>query len=115
MQSKQANDIYTMLVDLFPHGTILKEHYVKYAGQQLFFDFFLKDYNILVEVQGRQHTEYVNHFHGDKEGFLESKKRDNLKKAYCEDQNLSLVLINYDEVIDTPDKMLEKINSALEE
>jgi hypothetical protein len=115
MQSKQANDIYSLLVKIFPHGNIAKEYYIKYNGQQLFFDFFLKDYNILIEVQGRQHTEYVNHFHGDKEGFLESKKRDNLKKAYCEEQNLSLVVINYDEVVDTIDKLLEKMNNALEE
>jgi len=114
MQSKQANTIYTLLIDSFPHSTVIKEFYIKFGGQQLYFDFFIKDYNILVEVQGRQHAEYVSHFHGDKQGFLESKKRDNLKKAYCEENNLTLVCINYDEDIDTTTKLLEKINSALE-
>ena len=114
MQSKQANDIYALLCATFPHNTILKEYYIRYENQQLYFDFFLKEYNILIEVQGRQHTEFVGHFHGDKQGYLASKRRDNLKKAYCEEHNLTLVLINYDEVVDSSNKLLEKIQESLE-
>jgi len=112
--SKQADDIYALLIETFSHLNIIKEHYVRYKGQQLFFDFFIKNYNILIEVQGRQHSEYVSHFHGDKKGFVESKKRDNMKIAYCADNNISLVTINYNEMVDSPDKLLEKIHASLE-
>jgi hypothetical protein len=39
--SKQADDIYALLTETFPHLNIIKEHYVRYKGQQLFFDFFI--------------------------------------------------------------------------
>ena len=48
---------------------------------------------MLIEIQGRQHDGFVKHFHGDREGFLASKKRDNLKKEYCEKQNFVLIEI----------------------
>jgi len=112
--SKQADAIYDLLIQTFPHLTISKEYYVRYKGQQLFFDFFIKNYNILIEVQGRQHSEYVSHFHGDKKGFVESRKRDNMKLAYCEDNNFSLVIINYNELIENKDQLLTKIHAALE-
>ena len=112
--SKQSDYMYELLTKSFPHSIITKEFSLKYKGQQLYFDYFIKNYNILIEVQGRQHSEYVKHFHGDKQGFLESKKRDNLKKSYCEENNLTLVTINFDESIDSVDKMLEKIHKALE-
>lgn len=111
--SKQADDIYDLLIKTFPHLTIIKEHYVRYKGQQLFFDFFIKNYNILIEVQGRQHSEYVEHFHGDRLGFIASKKRDNLKIAYCEDNNLTFIVINYNEKIETGAELLRKINEVM--
>ena len=113
MQSDQANKIYDLIIQEFPHCTVKKEYSVKYKGQQLFFDYYLKDYRILFEIQGRQHSEYVKHFHRDKRGFIKSKKRDNLKIAYCDENNLTLITINYDEKIDTKDDLLKKIDEAL--
>jgi hypothetical protein len=112
--SKQADDIYKLLVKTFPHNIITKERYVKYMGQQLFFDFYIKDYNVLFEIQGRQHSEYVAHFHGDRQGYLDMKRRDNLKIRYCQEEGLSLVTINYDEEITTPAEIIEKVNIALD-
>jgi len=111
--SKQADHIYELLTRTFPQSIITKEHYVKYLGQQLFFDFYVKDYNILFEIQGRQHTEYVGHFHGDRDGYLEMKRRDNLKLRYCQENNLDLVIINYDEDINTPSDMINKIYNVM--
>lgn len=89
--SKLANDTYALLRRVFPHHTIMLEYYVRYKGAQLFFDFFIKELNVLIEVQGRQHDEYVAHFHGDREGYLASKRRDNLKKEYCETNGVVLI------------------------
>jgi hypothetical protein len=69
---------------------------------------------VLVEVQGRQHTEYVEHFHGSKEAFRQQRRRDNLKIQYVEEQgNLTLVRFNYDEKI-TEELVLAKICAGLE-
>jgi len=111
--SKQSNDIYDLLVKTFPYSIVKKEYYIKYKGQKLFFDFYVKDFNLLFEVQGRQHSEYVSHFHGNRQGFLETKRRDNLKIQYCQENDLDLITINYDEEIITSDELIEKINSIL--
>jgi len=108
--SKLSNKVYNLLQELFPHNSIQKEYYVKFKGSRLFFDFFIKELSVVIEVQGRQHSEYIKHFHVDREGFLASKRRDNLKKEYCEQHDLVLVEIE-DDI--SKDDMLEKIWSGM--
>lgn len=91
--SKLSDHTYKVIKEAFPHHRIMEECYVRYKGQRLFFDFFIKELDVFIECQGRQHDEYVEHFHGDREGFLAQKKRDNLKRAYCEECNIYLVEI----------------------
>ena len=111
--SKQANEIYDVLIKLFPLGTVMKEEYINYKGTRLFFDFYIKDMGVLIEIQGRQHTEFVKHFHGDKKTFDKQKHRDNLKIAYVqEDARLCLVRFNYNEKI-TDEAVKKKIYNAL--
>lgn len=98
--SKKADEVYDILKKNWPHNIILKEHYVNYKGVRLFFDFYMKDLNILFEIQGRQHKEFVKHFHGDRAGFFEQKKRDNLKQEYVEINSIPLVMVEYNEEID---------------
>ena len=95
--SKLADLLEKTLHDLFPHNRIIKEHYVNYKSERLFFDFYIKELSMLIEVQGVQHYKFVKHFHGDREGFMQQKKRDNLKKAYCEENDLFFMEIK-DEV-----------------
>ncbi len=111
--SEIANKIERMLKELFPYNIIINEYYINYKGSRLFFDYFIKDLGILVEVQGRQHFEFVKHFHGSMGGFLEQKKRDNLKLMYVEEnERLCLVRFNYDEDI-TVEMALKRIIEAL--
>jgi len=91
--SKLAEEVKDFLKGLFPHYIISEEHFVKYNGHKLFFDFYIKELDLLIEVQGRQHDEFVAHFHGDREGYFLSKRRDNAKKAYCQEHGLKLVEI----------------------
>lgn len=113
--SKIANKVYDILRELFPHNRIQKEHYVNFKGTKLFFDFFLPDFGIFVEVQGQQHDKYVQHFHDSKEQFLESKKRDNLKITYVQESEwLNLIRINHNEDI-TAKLVYDKINKVLTE
>lgn len=66
-----------------------------------------------MEVQGRQHTEFVKHFHADKRAFLQQKERDNLKRIWVEENDFYLIRINYDEEI-TEALVLDKIMRAME-
>lgn len=96
-----------------PHKRVFSEHYVKYKGTRLFFDFYVKELGVFVEVQGRQHTQFVKHFHGSKEKFLAQKYRDNLKIEYVQENEMCLVRI-YDTEEVTEELVLHKISKAME-
>jgi hypothetical protein len=114
--SKIADNIYDILSGMFPRLSaprVTKEIYIHYRGQKLYFDFFVKELGVYVEVQGRQHTEFVKHFHGEKEAFKSQKMRDNLKIQYVEENGQCLVRFNFNEKI-TPALVKKKINKVLE-
>lgn len=62
--------------------------------KHLRFDFYLPDFNICIEYNGRQHYEVVNAFGGVRE-FENVKKRDTIKKQYCYNKGLHLIVIPY--------------------
>lgn len=111
--SSLSEELEQFLKKLFPHNILIKEHYIRYKNQRLFFDFYLKDLKILFEVQGRQHCEFVKHFHTDIDGFKQSKFRDNLKIQYAEEQGLSLVYVYFDEVL-SDEFLLNRISEAID-
>lgn len=114
--SKIADNIYKILTEMFPRLSsprVVKEIYINYKGQKLFFDFLIKELGVYVEVQGRQHSEFVKHFHGDKEAFQAQKMRDNLKIQYVEESGKCLVRFNFNEEINES-LVHEKITKVLE-
>lgn len=112
--SKIADEVYFTLKRLFPRYTLVKEVYINYNHTRLFFDFFIKEFGLYVEVQGAQHVLFNAHFHGTKENYWSQKKRDNLKIEYVQNEdNLSLVRFYYHEKI-TDELVMNKINKALE-
>jgi very-short-patch-repair endonuclease len=73
--------------------------------KQLFFDFFLPDFNCCIEYDGIQHFEIVEFFGGEK-SFNERLINDNIKNDFCEENNISLLRISYKDNIN---EILEKI------
>lgn len=61
----------------------------------LYFDFYLPDYNLVIEYQGEQHYAPLNRWHFTEDNFLELKERDNLKKEYCKKNNIKFIEIPY--------------------
>lgn len=114
--SVTATKVLSILNNLFPanpHRRVFEEHYVRYKGQKLFFDFYIKELEVFIEVQGRQHTEFVKHFHGTADSFRAQKVRDNLKIEYVQEQGKCLVRI-YDTEKITPAMVRKKIAKAME-
>jgi hypothetical protein len=72
----------------------------------LFVDFLIPSASLAVEVHGRQHFEFVAHFHGDKRGFRKSKARDKDKVNWLELNSITLVTLNY---LETEDEWKERI------
>lgn len=58
------------------------------------FDFYLPNYNLLIEYDGIQHYKIVERFDGYN-GFIDTKIRDTIKNIYCKDNNIKLIRIPY--------------------
>jgi Fe-S cluster assembly iron-binding protein IscA len=58
------------------------------------FDFYIPNYNICIEYQGIQHYEPVIFFGGEKQ-FKLQQKLDQIKKNYCNNNNIKLIEIPY--------------------
>jgi len=76
---------------------------------ELPFDFYLPDYNLLIEYDGILH--YEDKFDNPEE-FKLTKKRDKIKTKYCKDNNINLLRIPYWE-FDNIENILEKTLSEL--
>jgi len=75
------------------------------------FDFYLPDYNLCIEYNGRQHYEPVQIFGGDV-GLGKTKIRDNIKINFCESNNIKLLIIKYDEDIESVISRVCQIDNA---
>ena len=75
--------------------------------QYLLADFYLPDLNLIIEMNGEQHYQYVEHFH-TKDWTLEDQQiRDDTLRAYCKTHRINLLEIKYDEIGRIP-KILAK-------
>lgn len=86
---------------LFPYwkNDIVFEEF-KLVGTRLSFDFYNANKKIAVEVQGGQHTKYVEFFHGNRFTYLQQLKRDEKKLKFCEANGIILVEIYPKDKID---------------
>jgi hypothetical protein len=71
-----------LLCDLFPNDLIFTEVRIPVLG--LVFDYLVPSMSLAIECQGRQHDEYVAHFHGPRAGFASQQGRDRRKRELCE-------------------------------
>lgn len=71
------------------------------------FDFYLPDFNIIIEYDGEHHYYPVNHGENNKEQtiikFETTKKHDKIKTDYCKENNINLIRIPYYEIDDYDD------------
>ena len=67
----------------------IEKYKTKWLGKQ-HLDFFLPEYNVAIECQGEQHFASFR-FEKDDKKLLSRKKRDELKKKLCEENNIKLI------------------------
>jgi hypothetical protein len=65
------------------------------TSKKLPFDFYLPKYNILIEYNGEQHYKKSGYFEKRAGGFEGLQYRDNIKKEYCQNNNIKLIEISY--------------------
>jgi hypothetical protein len=64
------------------------------------FDFYLPDYNLLIEYHGRQHFEFIPKFHKTTKVFQDSQRRDQIKREWAI-QNMNYLEISYKDDIES--------------
>ena len=75
--------------------------------QHLLVDFYLPDLNLIIEMNGEQHYQYVEHFHTKDWTFEDQQIRDETLRVYCRDHRINLLEIKYNEIGRIP-KILAK-------
>ena len=100
--SKGENTILKILNSLINNKIILyyeRQHTLplKYI-RNLRCDFYILDNQLvqyIIEYNGKQHYQYVKHYHKNHYNFLQYKKKDQMKKQYCQDNNIKYLCISY--------------------
>lgn len=99
----------------------LKEHNFKFTQEKkvpnslLRLDFYLEDYNIAIECQGKQHFEQIEHF-GGKDGFNKTNERDKRKKKICDENGIKIYYYTNDETYDEflGEKVFHNLDALIE-
>ena len=80
------------------------------------FDFAIfnhnKTLNCLIEFDGKQHFEPINHFGGEK-GFRKRQHNDQIKNQYCKDNNIKLIRIPYWDFDNIEDILNEELKEVI--
>ncbi len=110
--SKLCDQVVASLKLALPGARIKEEYYVNYNNQKLFIDIWVAQFNLAIEVHGRQHDEFVSHFHGDAAGYNSYKKRDSLKEEWAGLNNITYIVLRESDLpIDPVDLLLKIIES----
>jgi hypothetical protein len=104
-----SDKVYAILRKTFPHVRIVKEYFVSYKGQRLYVDFYIPSYLIAIETHGRQHDEFVEHFHGDAAGWRNHRRRAKLKEEWACVSGIVYVVIRDEDCPRGPKEMLSLI------
>ena len=109
--SKGADKLLTIVKELYPNHKVVLEHNIADHGA-LFLDIYLPDLSLAFEFDGEQHSNYSSFFHGSRENFIAAKKRDLHKSEACEQKDILLIRIKYNDPL-TKDFVFDKIEEAL--
>lgn len=102
--------------------SIFQKHNYVYEPQKRFddcrdkytlpFDFYLADYNLVVEIMGEQHEHPIDHFGGE-ESFKKCIKHDKIKRDYLKQNNIHCLDIWYYEFDQMESMIFNKIQEIL--
>ena len=88
---------------LYPYDIICEE--VSIPGikteinyKTLILDFYIHFYRLAIEVQGSQHYKFNKFFYHNKLEFFRAQKLDNLKRKWCQINNIRLVELAYNNI-----------------
>lgn len=80
--------------------------------QYLLADFYLPDLNLIIEMNGEQHYQPVEHFNTKDWTFEDQQIRDDTLRAYCKTHKISLLEIKYDKIDKIPQILAKAIKKC---
>jgi len=112
--SKAHKKAFRCLKKEYPAWTIWQEKQINIDGKTLFADIYIQSpFQMIIEIQGKQHHKFVPHFHKTEAGFKKAQENDKIKKEFCEMNDILYLAIdgdNFDE-----DDFLNEMNKKIQE
>jgi hypothetical protein len=94
-RSKFQKKVKDLLYPYWKYDLVYEEFPI--PSSRMSIDFYNHTKKIAIEVQGKQHIAYVEHFHKSKANFLRQIKRDFKKIKFCEINGIRLIEIYPDD------------------
>lgn len=114
--SKLHAKVYGFCKNRFPLFTVYQEYPIdcddRGRNSHLFIDIFIKELNLAIECHGKQHFEESAFFYGSSFEFKQAQKRDELKKIWCKNNEITLVIFKYNDKL-TVDFFNKTIDNAI--
>lgn len=101
-QTRPRSDLHVtarqIIKGKYPLYSILEEVGIQVRkGKNAFLDFFIPQPRVCIEVNGRQHFEFVQFFHNNLIGFKLQQKADREKREWLALNKIKLIEFNYNE------------------
>lgn len=90
-RSKFQTNVKKLIYPHWRYDFVFEEFVI--PGSRLSLDFYNHTKKIAIEVQGAQHTRFVEHFHKSKSNFIRQIRRDCKKQEFCEINAIKLIEI----------------------
>ena len=105
--SKLSNALYEKICELLPGYGILEEFPCVGLQPVVFVDFLiLGGVRFAFEADGRQHHEFVPHYHGTRAGFARQKLNDLRKEQWCIANDIKLIRVSNNSDIENLAEMI---------
>jgi hypothetical protein len=108
--SKLHKTAVSIINDMFPTINVLEEVTIPGRGNKLYIDIYIPIFNLAIEVNGRQHYNFVPYFHRTRFDFLKQKERDRIKREWCETNNIKILDLKYGEEDEWETKIKQSLN-----
>lgn len=111
--TKKVSKNHSVILDIhskcFPTNKITQslrfQCYVNGTRTNLEIDIVDKTLNLAIEVNGSQHYKFNKFFHSSQQDFHKQVSRDDAKRSWCEENNITLVIVD--------EKLIKEIESKI--
>lgn len=106
--SKDQKILYDYLYELYPNYDVVYEFMLHELNQRI--DLYIPEIAIAVEYHGRQHYEFVAHFHKNVEEFKRAQKMDQQKAEYLYMHGIKLIEVPYNAMVNSAEELKNLID-----